>query len=93
MKFLARFVVPNKSATGVGIDLTKTYPIDVMTNMDYSKEFVIISGYDFERPFLLEVVDRQFLEDRIVMRGWFNYDYIGMEPYLFKGAIELRPIL
>jgi hypothetical protein len=93
MKFLGRFVIPNKSANTIGIDLTKSYPLDVMTNMDFSKEFVIISGYDFERPFLLEVIDRQFLEDRFVMRGWFNYNYISQEPYLFKGAIEFRPVL
>ena len=93
MKFLGRFVIPNKSATIINIDLTKLYPIEIISNKNFEKEFVVISSYDFERPFLLEVVDREFFEDRLVLRGWFNYDYVGSEPYLFKGAIELRPIL
>lgn len=93
MKFSARFVIPNKSADTIGIDLAKLYVIDAVSNKNYEKDILTISSFNFERPFLIEVVDREFCEDKIVIRGWFNYDYSGPEPYLFKGALELRTVL
>lgn len=91
MKFLARFVIPNVSAQKIGVDLTKSYISEVGSHKP-PYNFVVITSYDLERPMLMEVSEFDYLEDRIVFRGWFNYNYTG-DSYLFKGSIELRPTL
>ena len=91
MKFLTRFVIPNASAEKISIDLAKTYVCDVGSHKP-PHNFVVITSFDLERPILMEVSEFDFLEDRIVFRGWLNYNYTG-QSYLCKGAVELRSIL
>jgi hypothetical protein len=86
MKFLTRFVIPNTSAQKIG-----SYLSDIGSHKP-PHNFVIITSFDLERPILMEVSEFDFLEDRIVFRGWLNYNYTG-ESYLCKGAVELRSIV
>jgi hypothetical protein len=91
MKFIARFVIPNVSAQKTGIDITKTYAADIGSHKGL-RNFVVITSFDLERPILMEVSEFEYLEDRIVFRGWLNYNYTG-ESYLCRGAVELRSFL
>lgn len=88
MKFLTRFVIPNLSAQKIGIDLVENYICDINSHKP-PQNFVVISSEDIQKPILMEVSEFDFLEDRIVFRGWLNYNYTG-ESYLCKGAVELR---
>jgi hypothetical protein len=93
VKFQTRFVIPNKSASKIGIDLAATYLTDIVTSKDSMENidywyFITIYCKNFPKPFLMEINEQQFLEDRIVLRGWINY--CSDEPYLCKAAIELR---
>lgn len=91
MKFLTRFVIPNVSAQKMGVDLTKSYVSDIGSHKP-PYNFVVITSFDLERPILMEISEFDFLEDRIVFRGWLNYNYTG-ESYLCQGAVELRSML
>ena len=91
MKFLTRFVIPNLSANKTGIDLTKNYTCDISSHKP-PQNFIVISSEEIDKPILMEVSEFDFLEDRIVFRGWLNYNYTS-ESYLCKGAVELRSIL
>lgn len=88
MKFSTRFVIPNVSAQKTGISLTESYICDVGSYKPM-QNFVVVTSDDIEKPILIEVSEFEFLEDKIVFRGWINYNYIG-ESYLCKGAVELR---
>ena len=90
MKFSTRFVVPNVSAEKIGVNLTKTYISNVVSQKP-PYNFVVVDCADLGKPILMEVSEFDFLEDKIVFRGWLNYNYSN-DPYLFKGSIELKPI-
>lgn len=91
MKFLTRFVIPNVSAEKIGIDLTKSYICDVGSHKP-PQNFVVITSDDIKNQILMEVSKFDFLEDKIVLHGWLNYNYTG-ESYLCKGAVKLRSIV
>lgn len=89
MRFAARFVIPNVSSEKLGIDLSKTYAAEIMTdNNQRHKNFIHIYCKNIDYPFLVEVIEQEFFQDRLVIRGWLNY--LSESPYLFKGYIELR---
>lgn len=91
MKFSTRFVIPNVSAEKIGVNLTRTY-ISYIISHKPPYNFVVIDCPDLMKPILMEISDSDFLEDKIVFRGWLNYNYTG-DSYLFKGSVELKPIL
>lgn len=91
MKFSTRFVIPNVSAEKIGVNLTKTYVSDIISHSAASR-FVVIDCPDLANLILMEASDSDYLEDKIVFRGWLNYNYTG-DSYLFKGSIELKPII
>jgi hypothetical protein len=91
MKFLTRFVIPNLSAQKIGVDLVKGYTCDVVSHKP-PQNFVVIASEQIEKPILMEVSEFDFLEDRVVLRGWLNYNYTS-ESYLCKGSVELRVAL
>ena len=92
MTFSARFVIPTVSAEKLKIDLARSYPVSVVSNTDYADanrgNFVNIYCDDFDHPFLMQINQTQFFEDRVVLRGWINY--VSESPYLFNGIVELR---
>lgn len=88
MKFLIRFVVPNVSAQKIGVDLTKTYVCEIYSQKP-PPNFVKLTCPDLNGEFLMEVQEFDFLEDRIVFRGWLNYNM----QYLSRAALELKSIL
>lgn len=91
MKFLTRFVIPNLSANKIGIDLIKNYTCDISSRKP-PQNFIVLSSEEIDKLILMEVSEFDYLEDKIVFRGWLNYNYTG-ESYLCKGAVELKPIL
>lgn len=93
MKFLARFVIPNKTASAINVDITKNYYVDLLTDPNFTKEFMTMRSPDIPDEFLIEPFDHQFFDDRLVIRGWFNYNHNGNEPFLFKGIVELKSVL
>ena len=92
MKFLTRFVIPNLSAQKIGIDLVKNYLCEVVSTRA-SEKFIVISSQQIEKPILMEVSEFGLFEDKIVFRGWLNYNYTSESPYLCKGSVELRASL
>jgi hypothetical protein len=90
MKFLTRFVVPNLSAQKMGVDLVKNYICDVVSHKP-PQNFIVIASEEMKNPILMEVSEFDYLEDKIVFKGWLNYNYTS-ESYLCRGAVELMII-
>lgn len=88
MKFLTRFVVPNVSAQKIGVDLTKTYVCEIQSQKP-PPNFIKLTCLDLNGNFLMEIQEFDFLENRVVLRGWLNYN----TEYLCRAALELKSIL
>lgn len=98
MKATARFVIPNISASSIGLDLTELYEVDIKTtgNSAEGRPFAIceiIQPNNKFAPFLLEIADTAFEPHTLAVRAWFVYNYRDEEnSRLFRGALEIRAI-
>lgn len=89
MKYKARFVIPNVSAEKIGVNLTSTYLVDVVSDKNPFLYVNILEGELKNTCLLVEQQTNVFKEYCLVISGWMNHNYWTQDSYLFQGAIEL----